>query len=764
MNEHKAVNQHQEGKTMRSVIQSFIAWATTPDFDNPDLNQSAFYLQVITIIVLPVAMIIGVVYALSGRWDYVGLVIGNISAYSFVLWLIHRKHLKLAINLFLLFTLFFQTLGLLSAGGIHSTSAMLYPVILIFASLLLESKSFVLYSLLCMLSVGIIIYAEYQRIIPPYIPDGPDFPTFATFSLMIFGAALVIRFVTQSLQDNLRKTRQAEMALQQSENQLRLVADHIPGYVAYVDTEQRYLFANQRYADSFGLPLEQVIGRKVADVVGKAYYQTVRGNIEAALSGQTVSFDAPIHLPNGGERWIAVSYLPDTDEGGKVKGLFVYVLDFTERKQIEEALKHSIADLDAINQVSQTLVSEIDLIPLIQAVGEQIRAMLAVSVVYISLLDPQTNLLHFYFQYENEQPVQDPPIPFGVGMTSRVMELRHPVLINTDWERTAAEYNVHYGDGVPAKASLTVPLVVKEHAIGVISLQDMERENVFTDAHLRQLTTIAANLAIAIDHARLYTALQNELAERRQAEETVRNLNAELEQRVTERTAALELANRELESLSYTIGHDLRSPIRAISAYSQLLFDDLAGCLAAPQDQKLRQIHQVSVHMGNMVDDFLAFLRLSRSTPHRQLVNVGPLVEQVIDETRAKAAAQNVQFTVRPMPTCMADEHLLRNVYFHLISNALKFTAKCSAPLIEIGALKSENETCYFVRDNGVGFDMQYADKLFGVFQRLHHPDEFEGTGMGLAIVQRIIHRHGGRVWVDARPGEGATFYFTLEK
>jgi PAS domain S-box-containing protein len=751
---------------MRSVIQSFKIWATHPDFDNPDSNQSAFYLQIITVIILPVAMIIGVLYALSGRWDYVGLIIGNVSVYSFILWLIRQKHLKLAINLFLLFTLFFQTLGLLSAGGIHSTSTMLYPVILIFASLLLESKSFVLYSLLCMLSVGIIIYAEYQRIIPPYIPDGPDFPTFATFSLMIFGAALVIRFVTQSLQDNLRKTRQAEMALQQSENQLRLIADHIPGYVAYVDTEQRYLFANQRYADSFGLPREQVIGRKVADVVGKAYYQTVRDNIDTALSGKVMNFDAPIHLPNRGERWIAVSYLPDTDEGGKVKGLFVYVLDFTERKQIEEALKHSVADLDAINQVSQTLVSEIDLMPLIQAIGEQIRAMFDVSVVYISLLETQTNQLHFYFQYENEQLTQSEPMSYGMGMTSRVMELCRPVLINSDWEKQATEYNVYYDDGLPAKSSLTVPLMVGEQAIGVISLQDMERENVFTDAHLRQLTTIAANLAIAIDHARLHTALQSELTERRQAEETVRNLNAELEQRVTERTAALELANRELESLSYTIGHDLRSPIRAISAYSQLLLDALSGRLDTPQEQKLGQIHQVSAHMGHMVDDFLAFLRLSRSIPHKQPVDIGPLVEQVIGETRAEAAKRNVQFVVRPMPVCMADEHLLRNVYFHLISNAIKFTAKCNAPLIEIGALESAlssaGETCYFVRDNGVGFDMQYADKLFGVFQRLHHPDEFEGTGMGLAIVQRIIHRHGGRVWVDARPGEGATFYFTL--
>jgi PAS domain S-box-containing protein len=427
-----------------------------------------------------------------------------------------------------------------------------------------------------------------------------------------------------------------------------------------------------------------------------------------------------------------------------------------------EDLKRRVADLDAINQVSHTLVTQPELLPLIQAVGERIRTMFGLSVVYIALLETETNLINFYYQYENERFIQGTQIPYGRGMTSRTMELRHPILINSNWEQESAKYDVIRDNVPPSKASLTVPLLVGEQAIGAISLQDTEKENVFTDDHLRQLTIIASNLAVAIDHARLYATLQKELAERKQAEEAIRSLNAKLEQHVIERTAALAAANRELESLSYTIGHDLRSPIRAIAAYSHLLLDELGEQLEASQVDKLREVNQVAQRMGRMVDDFLAFLRLGRIVVQQRSVDVKPLVESVIAGFKDEVTGRQVDFIVQAMPPCQADFDLLRVVYTQLISNALKFTQPRNPARIEIGAGEHQGKTCYYVRDNGVGFDMRYAGKLFGVFQRLHHLSEFEGTGVGLAIIHRIIHHHGGRIWAEAEVDKGATFYFTL--
>ncbi|RPH62550.1 MAG: PAS domain S-box protein, partial [Chloroflexi bacterium] len=442
--------------------------------------------------------------------------------------------------------------------------------------------------------------------------------------------------------------------------------------------------------------------------------------------------------------------------------LFVgYVGLAIQKTRWSENLKQRVADLDSINQISQTLVAERELLPLIRAVGDQIRAMFAISVVYIALLDPQANMLDFYYQYENGRFTQGTQLEYGQGMTSRVMELRHPVLINSNWEQEAARYNV-IRSGSPSKASLTVPLLVGEKAIGTISLQDTERENIFTEDHVRQLTTIAASLAVAIDNARLHTALQGELLERKQAEEAVRTLNADLEKRVAERTAQLESANRELESLSYTIGHDLRSPIRATVAYSQMLLEELSGQVADSQANKLQVVNQVSLRMGHMVDDFLTFLRLSRSPFQKSRINIAALAEEVIAEQKAEVARRQVLFSVMPMPECVADAHMLKDVLTHLISNAIKFTAHRVPARIEVGATEQQGITCYFVRDNGAGFNMKYSGKLFGVFQRLHRVDEFDGIGIDLAIVQRIIQRHGGRIWAEAEVDNGATFFFTV--
>jgi signal transduction histidine kinase len=238
----------------------------------------------------------------------------------------------------------------------------------------------------------------------------------------------------------------------------------------------------------------------------------------------------------------------------------------------------------------------------------------------------------------------------------------------------------------------------------------------------------------------------------------------ELEQRVIARTAELEVANKELEAFSYTVSHDLRAPLRHIAGYGEMLQKSLAVALDESSRRYLSTILGAAKRMGQMIDHLLAFSKTGRATMQRAEVNLDRIVSEVIKELRADTDSRPVAWHIEPLPKVAGDPLLLRLVLTNLISNALKFTRTRAQSDIGIGSTSGEDEVVVFVRDNGVGFDMKYADKLFGVFQRLHRADEFEGTGIGLANVRRIVARHGGRTWVEGALDQGATFYFSLPK
>ncbi len=237
-----------------------------------------------------------------------------------------------------------------------------------------------------------------------------------------------------------------------------------------------------------------------------------------------------------------------------------------------------------------------------------------------------------------------------------------------------------------------------------------------------------------------------------------------LEERVLEpHGVELQAANRELEAFSYSVSHDLRAPLRAIDGFSAMALEDFGPLLPEKGRHFLRVIHQDGLRMGNLIDDLLAFSRLAREPLKPQLVNTDQLVRRTLAELSADANGRELEVHIGELPGCQGDQALLKQVWVNLLSNALKYSRERKPAIVQIGSAWTGGETVYFVRDNGAGFDMEYADKLFGVFQRLHHQDEFEGTGVGLAIVQRIIQRHGGRVWAEAKVNQGAAFYFTLK-
>ena len=253
----------------------------------------------------------------------------------------------------------------------------------------------------------------------------------------------------------------------------------------------------------------------------------------------------------------------------------------------------------------------------------------------------------------------------------------------------------------------------------------------------------------------------NNITERKHREEEIRALNQELEKRSTE----LESINKELEAFAYSISHDLRAPLRHMAGYTELLQRKVSSNLDEKSNHYIAMIMDAAKRMGNLIDDLLAFSRIGRAETQKALVNLNQLVKEAIAEVRHETAGRKIAWTIGALPEFYGDRSMVRLVLVNLLSNAVKFTSTRAEAEIEIGSADGNNgEVVVYVRDNGVGFDMKYVNKLFGVFQRLHPSNAFEGTGIGLATVQRIIHRHGGKVWAEGVVDSGATFYFSAPK
>ncbi len=295
-------------------------------------------------------------------------------------------------------------------------------------------------------------------------------------------------------------------------------------------------------------------------------------------------------------------------------------------------------------------------------------------------------------------------------------------------------------------AMAVIPLRVGEETLGGLLLAAKARRRL--EPNRVFLETLAGEAALRLQNIRII--------------EQLRRHEAELEQRVAARTAELETANRELEAFSYSVSHDLRAPLRAIEGFAKIFAEDYGDTLDPEARRLLDVIQENARNMAQLINDLLDFSRVGRRPIHRSAVDMTALARDVFHDLASAAERRNIRFTLHPLPAVYADPVLMQRVWANLIGNALKFSRDRNPPEIEIGARVENENTVYYITDNGVGFDMRYADKLFQVFQRLHRSDEFEGTGIGLSIVERVISRHGGRVWAVGEIDRGATFFFTV--
>jgi len=436
-----------------------------------------------------------------------------------------------------------------------------------------------------------------------------------------------------------------------------------------------------------------------------------------------------------------------------------------ENAQLYEISQARAEQLATLNEIGRSISTLRDLNGVMESAYHLLQHALALDAFYIALYHPEDQTISYPIVVNKGQKFNEKPttlIPETL-LTKAILTGQSYLINRSKEEIEKRQANLQtpnaLGESANVSASLMIaPLQFGGKSLGAISTQSYKLD-AYTSDDLELLTGVATQVAIAIENARLYTALQKELAERKRAEAEVRELNIGLESRVHQRTAELEAVNNELSSFTYTVSHDLRAPLRGIHGLAHIIIEEFD--LPVEAIAHIERIQTNARQMGQLIDELLAFTHLGRQPLRKISLDMSALTHAAVGELM-KNETRKIDLSIQPLPDAYGDITLIHQALTNMLSNAVKFTCKKENPQVEIGSLKQNNETVYFIRDNGAGFDMAYAGKLFGVFERLHRQDEFEGIGVGLAIVKRIIDKHGGRVWAEGKVNEGATFFFTL--
>jgi PAS domain S-box-containing protein len=556
--------------------------------------------------------------------------------------------------------------------------------------------------------------------------DGSTFAALLSSTAVVDDHGQFIR--TNNTLVDITPRKQAETALRENQRFVQTVTNHAPGVIAYLDDTLHFRFANNEHRRLYGMDPSRILGMHISECLPAHIWNEIQSRLLLALAGVTQHFESWRTAMDGTPLYISATYLPDMNEG-RVQGVIVQIIDITERKQIEERVNRLNDELELrIRERSMELME-----------SEQRFRLMADNLRDYSVffLDAQGCITDWP---DSAQRME--------GFSPSEMLGRHyGKLLQMDNPEDATNSAEHM---------LRMAASRGQHELHTWqSRKDGSRY--WAHSMLIALRDDGGEL-------RGFSKISRDMTDAKRLDDLMRNINDELENRVVERTEQLLAANKDLESFSYSVSHDLRSPLRHISSFVSLLEEHLGEQGDNITLRYLSTIGNSARHMSQLIDGLLSFSRLGRSAVNFMPVDVGMLVEAVVSQISLDTEGRVVDWVIAPdMPVVQGDALLLREVWANLLGNAFKYSRPRERARIEIGwSVDPAVGYTFFVKDNGVGFDTKYAQKLFGVFQRLHRASEFEGTGIGLALTRRILERHGGSIWAESQPGEGSVFHFAL--
>ena len=544
--------------------------------------------------------------------------------------------------------------------------------------------------------------------------------------------------------NNLEMERRTVEALQRSEAKFRTIFENAIVGIFQSTPEGRIITANPTCARIFGYESPEEMIASVYSITEQLYKNSEdREQWRKRIEQEGVVKDIEVQgkRKNGASFWFRFNARAILDDKGRITSYEGMVEDITERKKIEQELKDTAQRLQTIIDASPLAIIAIDnndRVTMWNAAAERM----------------------FGWKKEEVMGLPLPIVPDDRGEEfQRIRET-----INRKESIQLEHSQRRKKDGSLIHVSLSVaPLTDNQGNItGRMGLFADITEHVKIEEDIKKTHQ---ELQTALDIAnKSRQALLSVIEDQKKAQEEIRRLNEELEERVRKRTNELEASNKELEAFTYSVSHDLKAPLRAIEGFTRILVENYGAHLDKEAQRICSVITENTQYMRQLIEDLLTLSRTGRVKITMSAVDMEQLVYAVFLELTTPEQRERIDLHVEPLPQVMGDPTLLRSVWKNLIENAIKFTAFTERAAIEIRGEEKVKEIIYSVKDNGIGFDMKYADKIFGVFQRLHGRDEFTGTGVGLAIVERIIHRHGGRVWAEGKEGKGATFWFSLPK
>ncbi|HEU4681507.1 MAG TPA: GAF domain-containing protein, partial [Gemmatimonadales bacterium] len=560
----------------------------------------------------------------------------------------------------------------------------------------------------------------------------------------LMGAALGHAAAFEGRQARLEERTQA---LQESEQRFKQLVDVAQEGIWVADDRGVITYVNQRMADLLGYGNGGLLGRPVFDFIDADSKPGAQRTLSRHGSRPGFSQDLRFRRCDGSQLWGLVSSSPILGRDGVLVGTVGMLTDITERKRTEDQLRRSADRLAMLHDMDQAILAAQSPSEVGRAALGRMRRMVSCQRCTVVLFDferREAELIAGYSSGVQLSPASISLEELPPAETLRAGSVRYVEDLTALQEPAPALLQL-MAEGF--RSVLSAPLLVEGEVIGEINLASTTSD-AFSAEHRDIALEVANPLAIAIQHARL--------------REEVSRQAGELERRLGEKGAALRATTAELETLLYSVSHDVRAPLRHLIGFSRLLLDDFGKELDAGALHYAERIHQAADQMATLIDDLVGLSRIGRQDLLRREVRLSTLVEDVVDQLRSQTNGRSIDWQIEELPVVDADPGLARIAVTHLLSNAIKFTRPRQRAEIRIAPVQADGQTGLAVRDNGVGFKMAYAGKLFGMFQRLHRPDEFEGNGAGLAIVQRIAHKHGGRVWVEAEPDAGATFFLTL--